>query len=467
MAPRDASETRGALGAWLERRFELPAAGTNIRREVVAGLSTFATLSYILFVQPAVLGTTGMDPGGVLFATCVASAAACFLMALWANLPFALAPAMGHNFFFAFMVCGAMGVPWQQALAANLISGTIFLCLTPTRAREAVMEVLPAGLRAGIGAGIGLLIALLGLEWGDLVVSHPATYVQLGDLSSPVARLTLVGLALTLALHARGVAAALLFGMLGTALLGLVAGVIWDLDPALVTFTGLSSDLPRPTAAFALDFAGLFQRPFSEWFVIIALLLFLDLFDTVGCLLALGGQAGLLDRRGRLPRARGALAADAAGTVIGASLGTSTVTTYVESAAGIASGGRTGLVALVVGLCFLAALPLAPLFELLGAGVVIQSDPFPVTRYPVLAPALILIGALMASALGGIDWKDPVDAIPAFLTALIIPMGFSIADGIGWGLVAGSWLALVTRRRVSPLLHLLALLYLLRWLVAY
>ncbi len=450
----------------LERHFQIQAAGSTVRREVVAGLVTFSTLSYVLFVQPAVLSTTGMDAGGVFFATCVASALACFLMAFWANLPVALAPAMGHNFFFAFTICGAMGVPWQQALAANLVAGAVFLLLAPTGAREAVMDAVPRGLRAGIGAGIGLLIALLGLEWGELVVSHPSTYVQLGDLSGSVARLTLVGLALSTALFVRRVNGAILIGIVATAIIGWVATRACDLDPALVSTTGIAAAPPGPSAAFQLDFAGLFSRPITEWLAIVAVLLFLDLFDSVGSLLCLGRQAGLLDEKGRLPKARGALAADAAGTTLGAALGTSTVTSYVESAAGIASGGRTGLVAIVCGLCFLVALPFAPLIEFIGGGVVVATDPVVVTRYPVLAPALLLVGALMLRVLKDVDWDDPLEALPAFFTTLLIPLSFSIADGIGWGLVATSWIALMMRRRLPWLVHALALAYVGRHLLS-
>lgn len=451
--------------SWLERRFGVRAAGSTVRREVVAGLVTFSTLSYVLFVQPAVLAQAGMEPRGVLFATCVASAAACFLMAWWANHPFALAPAMGHNFYFAFTVCGTMGFAWQEALAANLLAGALFLLLIPTGLRERVMEAVPGGLRGGIAAGIGLLIALIGLEWGELVVDHPATYVTLGDLSRPVPLLTLFGLAVTAALLARGVPGAILLGLAAAAGAGWGATLFFDLDPPVVRSGSFGGELPSPAGtAFHLDFAGLFARPATDWLTVLAVFFLLDLFDSIGSLLGLGRQAGLLEG-GRLPRARGALAADAAGTVAGAALGTSTITSYVESAAGIASGGRTGLVAAVVGLCFLAALVLAPAIEVVGAGVVVATEPVVVTRYPLLAPALILVGALMFGALRDVDWDDRVEAVPAFLTAVVIPLTFSITDGLAWGFVAYSLLCLVTRRRAPALVHVLASLFLLRYLL--
>ena len=449
----------------LERRFHLREAGTSLRREVVAGLVTFATLSYILFVQPTVMGAAGMDRGGALFATCVASALACFLMAWWANHPFALAPAMGHNFYFAYVVCGSMGFRWQEALAANLLAGLAFLALVPTGLRERVMEAVPPALRSGIAAGIGMLIALIGLEWSGIVVDHPATLVQLGDLSEPLCLLSIFGLALCAALLVARVPAALLLGMLGTAAVGWLASRVFALEPALVSVHGVVGDVPSPAAtAFQLDFAGLFRHPLPEWLTVLCVFLFLDLFDTVGSLLGLGRKAGVLED-GRLPRARGAFAADAVGTAAGACLGTSTVTSYVESAAGIAAGGRTGLTAAVVGTLFLLALFFAPLVEVVGAGVVVASGDAEVLRYPVIAPVLVIVGALMMGALADVAWEDGAQAVPAFLTAFLMPLTFSITEGIAWGFIATSLLSLVPGARVQagPLVHVFALLFVLRY----
>ena len=442
----------------LDRRFGIRAAGSTVGREVQAGVLTFATLSYILFVQPAVLGGVGMDPGGVLFATCVASAIACLWMGWFANHPFALAPAMGHNFFFAFVVCGAMGFSWQQALAANLMAGLVFLLLAPTRFRESVMQAVPAPVRAGIAAGIGLLVAMIGLQWSGLVVDSPATLVQLGDLADPVAGLSLFGLGLGAVLFAARVPGALLLSIVGTAGAGVAAHELFGVDTALVQLDGVISAPPSPSeTAFQLDFAGLFARPIGDWLTVFAVLFLLDLFDTVGSLVGLGRRAGSLRDDGSLPRASAAFTADAAGTVAGACLGTSTVTSYVESAAGIAAGGRTGLTAVVTGLLFLAALFFAPLFEAIGGGVpVTLAGGETVVRYPVLAPVLIIVGALMCSALGDVDWEDFTVALPAFLTAFVIPLTFSITDGIAAGFAAWTLLDIVRPGEVTTRTRLLS-----------
>jgi len=461
-----ASAKSRAMGL-LERRFELSARGTSLRREVVAGLTTFATLSYILFVQPVLLGSTGMEPSGVYFATCVASGIACLAMGLMANQPIALAPAMGHNVFFAFAVCGAAGVgagwPWQQALAANLIAGLALLALTPTGLRAAVLRAVPPQLAAGITAGIGLLIALLGMQWSGLVVDDPVTLVSLGALDAPATLLALFGLTVTCVLFARRVPGAVLIGIIVTAAAGIVVSRLTDHD--LVQLSGVVSAPPEPSAAFALDFSGLLARPAGEWLGVVLMFLFLDLFDTVGTLLGVGRHARLLDEEGRLPRAAQALGADAIGTTVGAALGTSTVTSYVESAAGVAVGGRTGLVAIVVGLAFFGALFLEPLVSVFGAPLVLESG---ATLYPILAPTLILVGGSMVGALRDVDWEDPSLAIPAFLTALIIPLGFSIAAGIAWGCVATSALDLARGepRRHSPVLHIVSVGVLVHLVVA-
>ncbi|MCP3916235.1 MAG: NCS2 family permease [bacterium] len=446
-------------------RFEIEQAGSTVRREIVAGLVTFSTLSYILFVQPAVLShpACGMDPAGVLFATCVASGVACLLMGFFANHPFALAPAMGHNFFFVFTVCAGMGMRWQEALAANFIAGLGLLALTPTRLRERVMASIPVPLAAGTAAGIGLLIAVVGLQWGGILQAHPVTFVQLGELGAPVALLSLFGLLVCAVLVTRRIPAAILIGILTTAAAGLAATRLFDLATPLVAFSGVIGAPPSPVGtAGELDFAGLFAHPARTWLTVIAVLFLLDLFDSVGSLLGLGRQAGLM-RNGELPRAKAALASDAAATTLGAGLGTSTVTTYVESAAGIAAGGRTGLTAVVVGLGFFAALFFFPLFEMIGAGVVVASEPALVVRYPVIAPVLILIGALMIGALKDVDWDEPSDAIPAFLTALLMPLTFSITDGLAWGFIGYSLLGLVRGRQIPTLVHGISVLFVLRY----
>lgn len=453
----------------LERRFGLRAAGTTVRREVTAGLATFCALSYILFFQPALLSLPlcGMPADGVLFATCVASAVACFLMAWWANYPIALAPGMGVNVFFAITVCGELGFSWQEALAANFLAGVVFLALGGSGLRERAMGALPPDLRFALAVGIGLFIAMLGLQWGNLVVDAPHTYVRLGALDHPVALLSITGLVITSVCVARGVPAAILVGILSTTGLGAVASRVWELDPVLVAFDGtVFAAPPSPTAtAFSLDFTGLFARPLESWLGILLVFLVLDLFDTVGTLMGVGDRAGLLED-GRLPRARGALAADATGSVVGALLGTSTVTSYVESAAGVASGGRTGLTAVVVGVLMLCGLFCLPLIRAVGAGVDVDPTEAVSLRYPVLCPVLVLIGVLMMAAVKRIAWDDPKAAIPAFLTIIVMQLSVSITDGLAFGLISFSVLrfATGTLRGTSPLTHVLSLLLLLRYL---
>lgn len=453
---------------FLERRFGLRAAGTTVRREVGAGLATFFTLSYILFVQPQILGLTGMDPGGVLFATCVASAIACFAMGLLANHPFGLAPAMGHNAFFAFVACGAMGLTWQEALAANLVAGVLFLLLSSIGFRRAVLEALPPHLQSAIAAGIGLLIAFVGLQWAGIVVDDPVLLVGLGELGRPTTLLAVFGLALLCALVANRVPAAVLWTVLATAGVGWLAQTA--LEPSEPLVRGLPEGrgvlaFPSPAAtALQLDFAALFSRPVLEAAAVIAVFFVLDLFDSIGTLVGLADRTGsLVD--GRIPRAERALAADALGTVAGAALGTSTVTTYVESAAGIEGGGRTGLTAITVGVCMLAALVLSPVLTTVGAGVDVGVAGAPALRFPVIAPVLIYVGAMMMGALSRVEWGDLTQAIPVFLTMIGMQMTVSITDGIAWGTLSTAFLALVTGRprSVSPLLHGLALLFAARY----
>lgn len=444
----------------LERLFHLRDRDTTVSREML-GLSTFLTLSYILFVQPAVLAGCGMDRDAVFMATCLASALATLLMGLLANYPIALAPAMGHNFYFAFTVCGAvtaggLGFTWQQALAANFLSGAAFVLLSLFAIREKVMEGLPPSLAHGISVGIGLMITFLGLQWSGLVVGSPATLVQLGNLGSPSVLVSLLGLivmSVLLAFRARG---AILAGILVSTAAALLAG--------LTEFHGVIGAPPSiaPTAG-RLDFGALFGGlPFERVLTVIFVLFFLDLFDTVGTLVGVAGQAGLMQGR-RLPKAREAFLSDAIGTVAGASLGTSTITSYVESGAGVAAGARTGLANLCTAGLFLLAIFFAPLVAMVAAGY----RPEHFTFYPTIAPAMILIGIFMMKNAALIAWDEPTESIPAFLTMLIIPFSFSITEGIAFGFIATSFLKLVTGRagRVHWLIHLFAGLFLLRYIL--
>ncbi len=442
----------------LERWFHLQANGTTVRTEVLAGATTFLALSYILFVQPAVLSTTGMDFGAVLVATCLASAFATLLMGLSANYPIALAPAMGHNVYFAFTVCGAvaaggMGVPWQMALGAVFVSGLLFLGLSRFGFRERLLNAVPDSLKQAISVGIGLLIAFVGLQWAGIVVARPGILVGLGRLGSPPVLLSLFGLVLTAGLLARGNRAAILWGITATTLAGLALG--------LVRYHGIFSAPPSlsPTL-LKLDLRDLLSH---QGLLIVFVFFFLALFDTIGTLVGVSQQAGLL-KDGRLPRAEKALTADAAGMTVGALLGTSTVTSYVESAAGVAAGGRTGLANVMTAGLFLAALFFAPLAKMVGGGYV---TPEGAHLYPVIAPALILVGSFMLRGVREIPWDDPTEAIPAFFTILLMPLTVSITDGITFGLISYTVLKLVTGRLRDAhwLIYLFAGLLAVRYIV--
>lgn len=440
-----------AISRLLHRRFAIAARGSSLRTELLAGVTTFLALSYILFVQPTFMAAAGIDPATALVATCVGSAIACVAMALLADYPIALAPGMGHNAFFAFTACGPIaaggfGLTSGQALAAVVLSGSLFVALALFRFRERILEAIPEPLQHAIAAGIGLLVTFLGLQWGGLVVAHPATLVTIGDLSAPPAGLALFGLAVILVLAARGVAAAVLVGILATLGAGIATGVVAAPD-RFVAF-----DLDYEPVLATLDFAGLFAS--SHLVEVLLVLFFLDVFDTVGTLVGVGARAGLL-KDGKLPRAGRALLADAIGTVAGGLLGTSTITSYVESAAGVQAGGRTGLATLVTALCFLLALPFLPLFSALSQGIPVAGST--TVLYPVLAPALVVVGAMMAGSMARIRFDDPVLGLPAFLAMIVIPFSFSITDGIGVGFVAASALALLCGRpkALSPLGHVI------------
>jgi AGZA family xanthine/uracil permease-like MFS transporter len=435
---------------FLEHRFALAAHGTTVRTEALAGVTTFLTMAYIIFVQPAVLSACGMDFGAVLVATCLSTAFATVLMALMANYPIAVAPAMGHNFFFAYSVVIGMKVPWQVALGGVAVAGAIFILTAGVGLRERLITAIPDTLKHAIAAGIGLLIATVGLQWAGLVVAAPGTLVTLGDLHSRPVLLSLAGLTLTAVLMARRVRGALLWGILATTTIGLLLGI--------VRYQGVAGMPPsiRPTL-LQLDVAGAFA---PGMLAVVFVFFFLALFDSVGTLVGVGQQAGLM-RAGTLPRARQALMADAIGTVAGAALGTSTVTAYIESGAGVAAGGRTGLASLVTAALFLLALFLYPLVRMIGGGYVVGST----TLYPVIAPPLVLVGTMMIGGLRHIDWTDPTEAVPAFLTVIIMPLAISITEGVAFGLIAYVVLKIATGggRHLHPLLYVFAVLFVARY----
>jgi AGZA family xanthine/uracil permease-like MFS transporter len=455
--------------------FEIRQRGSTVGREILGGLTTFMAMSYILFVQPAVLARAGMDSGGVFMATCIASAAACILMGLFANYPIALAPGMGENFFFAFTLCAAGALLWPEALALTVAVGIIFLLLATVGFRSMLLNAIPDALKSGIAAGIGLFIALIGFEWGNLIQGDAVTFVKLAALrGNYVAALTLGGLGLTLLLMAFRVHGSILIGILVTAAATWGVGRIW---PEITTIryhglVGLPHGLGETAGAFLGGFVSLGRELIGpralEIIGFAFILLFMDLFDTVGTLVGVASRADLM-RNGHLPRAERALSADAAGTVFGACLGTSTVTSYIESIAGVAAGARTGLAAVVTGLCMLAALFFQPLVEMVGGGVKVgeMAGGAPILRYPMIAPALILVGAMMMRAMREVQWDDITEVLPAFLAMVSIPFTYSIATGIAVGFVSYAFGKLFTgRARQCPIIvYVFAALFVLQYVV--
>jgi AGZA family xanthine/uracil permease-like MFS transporter len=421
------SETESA--GLLERRFELTARGTTLRTEVLAGFTTFLTMAYIVLVNPAILGQAGMPVAAVAAATCLAAAFASILMGASANMPLALAPGMGLNAYFAFTVVGAMGVPWPVALGCVFLSGVAFLILTFAGIRQLIIAAIPPYLFAAVAGGIGLFIGFIGLKNAGIVVSSEATSVALGNLRAPGAGLALLGLAVIAALSAWKVRGAILIGILVTTLAGWAMGFV-RFAPQPYDLTALSQ------TAFQLDFAGVFSGRYGiGLFEILFVFLFVDLFDNIGTLVGVTRRAGLIGDDGRIPRLNRILFTDSVATMFGALAGTSTVTSYVESAAGVQAGGRTGITAIVTGLLFLLAMLAAPYAQLV---------PLAAT-----APALILVGGLMMAPLADIAWEDPETAIPAFLTVAMIPLTFSIANGLAFGITAYALLKLL-RGRIEP-----------------
>lgn len=441
------------MGGLLERLFHLEAKRTTIRIEAAGGLTTFMTMSYIIFVQPAILSSAGMDRGAVMAATCIASALATFLMGVLANYPIAQAPAMGHNIFFAVIVCGTMGYAWPTALGAIFISGTAFLVLSALGVWTGLVAAVPDSLKQAIAVGVGLLISLVGLQYGGLVVDAPGVLVGLGDLTSRPVILVLFGVFLTASLMALKVRGAILWGILGTGLAGIPLGV--------VKYHGVVSAPPSlaPTL-FKLDIAGAVS---TGLITVVFVFFFLDLFDTMGTLIGVSSQAGFL-KKGRLPRANQAMFSDAAGTVTGALLGTSTVTSYIESAAGITQGAKTGLANVFTSMLFLVALFFSPLAEMIGGEVVHDG----VILHPVIAPALIIVGYFMMRCVTHIQWDDVTESLPAFLTIIIMPLTVSITEGIAAGFITYTLLKLVSGKgqKVHWIIYVFSALFILRYVIS-
>jgi len=437
----------------LERQFHLAASGTTVRTEVLAGVTTFLTMAYIIFVQPTVLAAAGMDPGAVLTATCLATAFATLLMALLANYPIAVAPAMGHNFFFVFTVVVAGGTPWQVALGAVAIAGLLFVATAGIGLRERVIKAVPDSLKHAISVGIGLLIALIGLQWSGIIVDSPGTLVTLGTLGSPPVLLALGTLVVMAVLMARRVTGALLIGMVASTLVALATG--------MATFEGIVALPPSLAPTFLkLDILGALSPGLID---VVFVFFLLALFDSIGTLIGLASRIGLV-QNGMLPRARQALLADAVGTVVGAGLGTSTVTAYIESSTGVAAGGRTGLASVVTAALFLVALFSYPLVRMIGGGYAMDNG---VVLYPIVAPALILVGVMMMEGVRQIRWDDFSEACPSFLAIITMPLAVSITDGIAFGFIGFAVLKLATGRgrELDWLGYVFAVLFLVRYAV--
>ncbi|WP_163557436.1 NCS2 family permease [Halomonas sp. NO4] len=426
----------------IDSHFKLTEHNTSVKTEVIAGITTFLTMAYIIFVNPSILSQTGMDSGAVFVATCLAAAFGCLIMGLWANYPIAQAPGMGLNAFFTYGVVMGMGYSWEAALGAVFFSGFIFFLLSVFKVREWIIHSIPLSLRLGIAAGIGLFLAMIALQNAGIVVANEATFVALGDLSEPAAIYALLGFFAITAMAYLKVTGAVMIGILAITVLGMVLGHN--------EYGGLLSMPPSIAPTFmALDLAGALDVAMLS---VIFAFLFVDLFDTSGTLVGVAQRGGLLDKDGKLPRLNRAMMSDSSASMAGALLGTSTTTSYIESAAGIASGGRTGLTAVVVAILFLVSLFFAPL-----AG----SIPAYAT-----AGALLYVAVLMAGSLAHANWEDPTDAAPVLIAALAMPLTFSIAEGIALGFI--SYAAIKTLsgrfRDLNPAVVVLAILFVLKFL---
>ena len=438
--PNVPSASRSPQRTFLDRYFQLTENQTSPRQEMLGGLTTFVTMAYIVVVNPQILAEAGMPPEGVVFATCLSAAVATLVMGLYANYPIALAPGMSLNAYFTYSVCLAMHVPWRTALAVVCFSGVLFLVLTVTKVREQIVNGIPDCLKHSTAAGIGMFIAFVGLRNAKLVVANPATFVGLGSFANPEVQMACLGLAITLVLMARRLHGAILLGILATTILGMWRGISnWP--------TTLFA-MPHPSSTFLqLDFRAAVRLGFLE---ILFAFLFVDLFDNVGTLVGVCEQGGFI-KDGKIPRVGRVLLADSVGTIFGALTGTSTVTSYIESAAGVAAGARTGLSNVTVAALFCLAMFCSPL----------------ATAIPgyATAPALILVGVLMSQSLALVKWHDFSDALPAFITMLATPLAFSIATGLSLGLISYTVVKVAAGRfkEINALVWILTALFILRY----
>jgi AGZA family xanthine/uracil permease-like MFS transporter len=431
------------LVAAIDRYFGLKEQGTDIRTEFIAGVTTFLTMVYIVFVNPAILSKAGMDQGAVFVATCLAAAVSTFVMALYANYPIALAPGMGLNAFFAFTVVLTYKYTWQQALAAVFCSGVLFFLISVFRIRQYVIESIPQNLKLAVSAGVGLFLAIIALEEAKVVVAHPATLVTLGDLKNPTAILMLLGFVLIAALNYRKIVGATLIGILVVTIIGLPFG--------LAQFKGIVSMPPSLAPTFLqLDFSRVFELSFL---IVVFAILFVDVFDNAGTLIGVTHRTGLM-KHGKLARMKEALISDSFAAMFGALIGTSTTTSYIESAAGVQAGGRTGLTAAFVGVFFLLALMFAPLAGTIPAYA--------------SAAALFYVACVMARGLAELDWEDITEYAPAVVTAITMPLTYSIATGIGLGFITYALAKILSGKlaEASPAVLALAILFAIKFAVA-
>ncbi|MCZ8123099.1 MAG: NCS2 family permease [Magnetospirillum sp.] len=425
----------------LDRFFGLIEAGTTVRVEILAGITTFLTMAYIIVVNPSILAVAGMDKDAVFVATCLAAAFSCFIMGLYANYPIALAPGMGLNAFLAFGMVKGMGMSWETALGAIFCSSVLTVALSLSPARAWIFNGIPRALKFGIAGGIGLFLAIIGLKNAGLVVDHPATLITLGDVKQPAVVLAALGFMVMVALEARKFPGAIIVAILGVTALGVGLG--------LTQFQGIVSAPPSIAPTFLkLDIWGALQFGVISTILV---LMFVDLFDTAGTLVGVSQRAGLLTQDGKLPRLKKALVADSSASLIGSLLGTSNTTSYIESAAGVEAGGRTGLVAVVVGLLFLAALVFAPLANTVPAYAT--------------APALVLVACYMAKGLVDLDWGDITEYAPGMIAAMAMPFTFSIAHGIAFGFIAYAAIKTLAGRaaEVSGAVWTIAILFVLKF----
>ncbi|URW79641.1 NCS2 family permease [Xiashengella succiniciproducens] len=429
----------------LERFFKLKENNTSIRTEIVAGITTFMTMAYILAVNPSILSATGMDANALFTATALSALFGTLVMALWAKLPFALAPGMGLNAFFAFTVVLAMGHSWQFALTAVFLEGIIFILMSFFNIREAIVNSIPLNLKYAISAGIGLFIAFIGLQNAGIIVDNSATLISLGNIGNSGALIALAGLIITGVLLALKVKGALLIGIFASTIIGIPFGVTQLPDSSWISLPPSISPI-----FMKIQFSEIFS---TDMLVVVITFLFVDIFDTVGTLVGVTSKAGMLEKDGKVPRAKQALMADAIGTTFGAVMGTSTVTTYVESASGVAEGGRTGLTALSTAGMFALALFLAPIFLMVPGAAT--------------APALILVGSFMAASIVKINFEDYTESIPAFLAVIMMPLAYSIAEGIVFGMLSYVILKLLTGRtkEISVVMYILAVLFIIKFFV--